>query len=142
MESHLAPSSFSAETPVRYAMSRGVIALPHDATIGACALAMRDRRTHAVLIVTSAKTPLGWVFDHDLLRYMPGDPLTTLASEAVSEAAQYIDSEAAVREAAERMIEERVTHLLVGRSPDSMPEGVLSTWDLVSFYAVAAGQSL
>ena len=142
MAQGLGETTFSAETPVRQAMSRGVIALPEDSTIGACALAMRERRTHAILIVTSEREPLGWIFHLDILRHIAGDPLTTLARDAVSATAEIIEPEVSVQEAAERMVDGKVTHLLVAKSRQSIPEGVLSTWDLVSFFARAFGHAI
>jgi CBS domain-containing protein len=130
------------EVPVRDLMSPGVIALPEDTTVGACARALYERRTHAVLIVDRAeRRPRGWIFHLDILKYLQSDPLTTVASEAVSQQAALIDPDATAQEAAERMLAENVTHLLVAQSPDSIPEGVLSTWDLVAFYARSYGHA-
>lgn len=123
-------------------MSRGVIALPEDTTIGACALAMKERGTHAILIVTSDREPVGWIFQLDILRHISDDPLTRLASDAVSEAVQTIEPEVSVQDAAELMVDQNLTHLLVARSHDALPEGVLSTWDLVSFYAEGVGHAI
>jgi CBS domain-containing protein len=131
-----------ADTPVREVMSPGVIALPDDTTIGACARAMYERRTHAVLIVGGDRQPRGWIFHLDILRHLQSDPLTTLAGDAVSQEAAVIDSEATVEEAAERMVSENLTHLLVAKSRGSIPDGVLSSWDVVAFYARFYGHSM
>jgi CBS domain-containing protein len=123
-------------------MSPGVIALARDTTIGACASAMRERRTHAVLIVDeSSRLPQGWVLDRDILEHIESDPLTTLAQEAISHDVSIIAPEATVTEAAERMLAEGLTHLLVASSIEAIPEGVISSWDIVAFYASAYGRS-
>jgi CBS domain-containing protein len=131
-----------SETPVRAVMSPGVIAVSAETTAAACAAAMQERRTHAVLVIDDkSRHPLGWVFHRDLLRCLRQDPYTTRAGDFISAEASYIDPEETIEDAAERMVEEGVTHLLVGHSPDALPEGVLSSWDVVSYYAGRAGRA-
>ena len=120
---------------VRDVMSPGVIAVPSDTTVRACADTMCKRRTHAVLVIDQrSREPLGWVTHLDVLHYLRSDPMTTLAGGVVSKEAAYINGDATVEEAAEQMIRDETTHLLVG-SPTVIPEGVLSSWDLVAHYA-------
>jgi CBS domain-containing protein len=120
---------------VRDVMSPGVIAVPSDTTVRACADTMWERRTHAVLVIDQrSREPLGWVTHLDVLHYLRSDPMTTLAGGIVSQEAAYIDGDATVEEAAEQMIRDETTHLLVG-SPTVIPEGVPSSWDLVAHYA-------
>jgi CBS domain-containing protein len=120
---------------VRDVMSPGVIAVPSDTTVWACADTMCKRRTHAVLVIDQrSREPLGWVTHLDVLHYLRSDPMTTLAGGVVSKEAAYINGDATVEEAAEQMIRDETTHLLVG-SPTVIPEGVLSSWDLVAHYA-------
>jgi CBS domain-containing protein len=123
-------------------MSAGVIALSSDTTIGACAAAMHERHTHAVLIIDeSSRLPQGWVMHDDILRHIESDPLTTIAGEAISQEVSLIAPESTVKEAAERMLSEARTHLLVASSLEAVPEGVISSWDIVSFYARSQGRS-
>jgi CBS domain-containing protein len=130
-----------SRTPVRTVMSPGVIAVSGETTVSACAATMHARQTHAVLVVDErTRQPSGWVFHLDVLRYLREDPLTTRAADVVSQEAAYIDPEDTVEEAAERMVSDGLTHLLVGHGPDSIPEGVLSSWDLVAFYARGAAR--
>ena len=120
---------------VRDVMSPGVIAVPSDTTVRACAQTMFERRTHAVLVINQRdREPIGWVTHRDVLKYLRSDPFTTLAGGVVSQQPAYIDPDATVEEAAEQMVADNTTHLLVG-SPEVIPEGVLSSWDLVSHYA-------
>jgi CBS domain-containing protein len=117
-------------------MSPGIIVISADTTVAVCASTMFERRTHAVLVIDDrSRVPLGWVFHRDVLRHLRSDPLTTLAGDVVSEEAAYIDPDATVDEAAERMVDDNITHMLVGKSPDRIPEGVISSWDLVAHYA-------
>jgi CBS domain-containing protein len=120
---------------VREVMSPGVIAIPSDSSIRTCAQTMFERRTHAVLVVDSrSREPIGWVTHQDVLRYLRSDPFTTLAGSVVREAPAYIEPDATVEQAAEKMVAENTTHLLVG-SPELIPVGVVSSWDLVAHYA-------
>jgi CBS domain-containing protein len=124
---------------VRDVMSPGVIAIPSDTTVRACAQTMYERRTHAVLVMDQrTREPAGWVTHEDVLRYLRSDPFTTLAGAVVSQEPAYVDPDATVEEAAEKMVEEGTNHLLVG-SPEVIAEGVLSSWDLVAHYAQPAG---
>ena len=130
------------QVAVRHIMSPGVIALSSDSTIGACASAMRDRGTHAVLIVDEAtRLPQGWMSHMSLLAHIDQDPLTTVAGDAVSHDVAVIPPEATVAEAAARMLSEGLTHLLVASSIEAIPEGVISSWDIVAFYATSFGRS-
>jgi CBS domain-containing protein len=136
------PRGELSQTPVRQVMSPGVIALSGDTTIGACASAMRERHTHAVLIVDdSSRLPRGWVFHRDILEHIESDPLTSLAREAISHDVSIIAPQATVKEAADRMLAEDLTHLLVANSFEAIPEGVISSWDIVAFYASSYGRS-
>src|SRR5690242_17100316 len=104
-----------SETPVRAVMSPGIIAMSADATVAACAAAMNTRRTHAVLIIDAThRTPLGWVFHRDVLRHLRQDPFTTRAADVVSAEAAWIHPEETVEEAADQMVAEGISHLLVG----------------------------
>jgi CBS domain-containing protein len=125
---------------VRDVMSPGIVALSGEATVGACAEAMHARRTHAVLIIDpTRREPLGWVFHRDVLSHIREDPALTLASASVSQEAAWIDPLSSVEEAAAKMQEEELTHLLVG-TPGAIAEGVISSWDIVGFYARRVGR--
>ena len=125
-----------SHTPVREVMSPGIIAISGDTTIRDCAASMSERGTHAVLVVDpTTRTPAGWVFHRDILSHLREDPFVTRAADVVSQEATYIHPEETVDEAANRMIEEDCTHLLVGDGPEAVPQGVLSSWDLVRYYA-------
>lgn len=132
--------STPADTLVVEVMTGGVVVLPADATVGTCAVTMVERHTHAVLIVDGAsQTPVGWVDHQRILRHLGSDPLTTLARDAITQAPATIEPEATLQQAAERMVDEALVHLLVTRAPAVMPLGVLSGWDVMAFYADAYG---
>ena len=123
-------------TPVRAIMSPGIIVLSGDATVADCAAAMAEHHTHAVLIIDpKEREPLGWVKHKDVLHHLRQDPLTTRANDVVAAEAAWIHPEETVEAAADRMVAEDISHMLVGHGQGTLPEGVLSSWDLVSFYA-------
>jgi CBS domain-containing protein len=129
-----------SQTPVREVMSPGIIAVSGETTVSACAATMATRRTHAVLVIDpSTREPAGWVFHLDVLRHLREDPLTTRAADLVSQEVTYIDPEDTVEDAAERLVSDGLTHVLVGHGPESIPEGVLSSWDVVRYYARLPG---
>ena len=71
----------------------------------------------------------------DVLHHLRQDPLTTRANDVVAAEAAWIHPEETVEAAADRMVAEDISHMLVGHGQGTLPEGVLSSWDLVSFYA-------
>src|ERR671915_2180575 len=93
---------------VRDVMSPGVIAVPSDTTVRACAQTMFERRTHAVLVIDQRnRDPIGWVTHQDVLKYLRSDPFTTLAGAAVREVPAYIEPDATVEQAADMMVAEQ-----------------------------------
>jgi CBS domain-containing protein len=139
MEAGLDSGSLAGAT-VRDVMSPGVVAVSGELTAGACAEAMHARRTHAVLVINpTTLEPIGWVSHRDVLMHILEDPLLTLASTSVSKEVTWIDPAASVAEAARRMQEEDVSHLLVGE-PGTIAEGVVSSWDVVGYYATGGNQ--
>jgi CBS domain-containing protein len=87
------------------------------------------------VIDQGSRKPAGWVFHLDVLKHLREDPLTTRAADLVSQQVTYVDPDDTVEDAADRLIAEGLTHLLVGYGPETVPEGVLSSWDVVRHYA-------
>jgi CBS domain-containing protein len=134
------PTSLPPETPIREVMSPGVIALSAEAMVIDCAVTMAERRTHAILILDPAShRPRGWISQQDVLRLIGEERLAALAGDALSEAATFIAPDVSVRDAANTMLAEGGTHLLVG-SPDAVALGVVSIGDIVAFYARLYGR--
>jgi CBS domain-containing protein len=101
---------------------------------------LAEPRVAAVLILDPAPhRPRGWISEQDVLRLIGEDRLTALAGEALSEAAAFIAPEISVQDAADRMVAEGGTHLLVGSS-DVVTLGVVSLGDIVAFYARVYGR--
>ena len=130
--SPLAPGDY-LETPVRDIMTPGVVSIPEDASLRHVYRAMTAHSVRAVLVVGRTEgRPIGWVTARGLLGWIGKDESLTSALDAVTERASFIHPSATAREAIVALLQAGVSHVLVRRSDDSMPEGVLSDLDLVA----------
>jgi CBS domain-containing protein len=121
------------EREVRELMTPGVVTIVEDATLGQVYRALRAHRVHALLVVgRQGGRPLGWVTARGLLAWLDRDETVACARDAVTEPAASIEPSASVREALVELLQPGATHLLVQRSPDVMPEGVIADIDLVA----------
>jgi CBS domain-containing protein len=113
-------------------MARGIVACRAETAVAAAARAMSERHTRSVVVVSPHGRPLGVVTGFDLLSYGDGgDP-----AEAVTKVMHpplTIRPDASLHTAGEQMLAHRVHQLLVidPAEPDSLPLGVISTFDLV-----------
>jgi len=130
--SPLAPGDH-LETPVRHIMTPGVVTIPEDASLRHVYRAMTAHSVRAVLVVGRTEgRPLGWVTARGLLGWIGKEEALASARDAITERASWIDPSATAREAVVALLQAGVSHVLVRRSEDSMPEGVLSDLDLVA----------
>lgn len=121
------------ETPVHQLMTPGVVSVPEDTSLRQVYRAMTAHSVRAVLVVgrTEGK-PLGWVTARGLLGWIDKDDALASARDAITERATFIDPGATARDAVVALLQAGVSHVLVRRADDSMPEGVLSDLDLVA----------
>jgi CBS domain-containing protein len=130
--SPLAPGDY-LETPVRDIMTPGVVSIPEDASLRHVYRAMTAHSVRAVLVVGRTEgRPLGWVTARGLLGWIGKDESLASARDAITERSSFIHPSATAREAVVALLQAGVSHVLVRRSDDSMPEGVLSDLDLVA----------
>jgi CBS domain-containing protein len=124
----------ASEPEVRDVMRPGVVAVPEDASLRQVRRAMRSHAVHAVVVVGSAHGhPLGWITARGLLAWLDRDEGMVDARDAITEAPASIQPSASVREAVAAMLQREVTHLLVRKSSEGMPEGTLSELDLLAY---------
>ena len=122
------------ETPVRHLMTPGVVSIPEDASLLHVYRAMTAHSVRAVLVVGRTEgRPLGWVTARGLLGWVGKDESLASARDAITERATSIDPSATAREAVVALLQAGVSHVLVRRSDDTMPEGVVSDLDLIAF---------
>ena len=118
--------------PVREVMRPGVVAVPEDASVLEARRAMQSHGVHAVLVVQRAHgRPLGLVTSRGLLAWIDRDEAAGYAREAISQAPVWIRPTASVHEAAQVLLEPGITHVLVRRRDEEMPEGVVTAKDLL-----------
>jgi len=114
-------------------MTPGVVSIPEDASLLHVYRAMTAHSVRAVLVVGRTEgRPLGWVTARGLLAWVGKDESLASARDAITERATFIDPNANAREAIVALLQAGVSHVLVRRSDDAMPEGVLSDLDLVA----------
>jgi CBS domain-containing protein len=128
--SALSPAHLDRE--VREIMTPGVLTIVEDATVRQARRAIRAHRVHGVLVVgRSQGRPLGWVTARGLLDWITKDESLAAAREAITEAPAVIEPSAHVHEAIRALSHAGVSHLLVQRRHDVLPEGVVSHLDLL-----------
>ena len=131
-----AGSADHLETPVRNLMTPGVLTIAEDASLIHVYRAMVVHSVHAVLVVGRTKgKPVGWVTARGLLAWVGRDESLASASDAITERPFKINPSASAREALTALSQPGTSHLLVCRSEDASPEGVVSELDLVALEA-------
>ncbi len=121
------------ETPARHIMTPGVVTIPEDASLRHVYRAMTAHGVRAILVVgRSEGVALGWVTARGLLGWVGRDESLASARDAITERPTWVDPSATAREAFTALSQAGVSHLLVRKSDDSTPEGVISELDLVA----------
>jgi len=122
------------ETPVRDIMTPGVISIPEDASLRQAYRAMVAHSVRAVLVVGRAEgRPLGWITARGLLGWIGKEASLPAARDAITERATWVEPGATAREASVALLQAGVSHVLVRKAEDAMPEGVVSDLDLIAF---------
>jgi CBS domain-containing protein len=95
---------------------------------------MTDAHYRSVLVVDSLGRPKGVISGLDLLTYCGEAGCADATADQVSHEALTISPRATLREAADRMIENHHHRLVVvdPDQPDSMPLGIISSYDIVN----------
>lgn len=136
--SYLMPSLEHAT--VSDAMRPGVMACDPEATMTEVARTMSTQHIHCVVVTKPSDDPSGqavWglISDLDLLRSSLHSGPDTTAAACVQGPVLSVTPTMALREAAEIMIHNRVSHLLVMDPATQRPTGVLSTSDMAGVIA-------
>lgn len=116
----------------RELMTPGVISIVEDTSLTQVHRALAAHRVHALLVLGARSgRPLGWVTARGLLAWLKGDPSLACARDAITEPATAIEPSASGHEALTALGRPRVSHLLVQRHAEALPEGVISELDLI-----------
>jgi len=120
------------EREARELMTPGVVTIVEDATLRQVHRALLAHRVHALLVMgRHGGRPLGWVTARGLLAWLDKDESLACAREAVTEQPTAVEPSASGRDALIALAQPGVSHVLVQRTPETMPEGVISDVDLV-----------
>jgi CBS domain-containing protein len=131
--SPLTPGDY-LETPVRDIMTPGVVSIPEDASLRQAYRAMVAHSVRAVLVVGRTEgRPLGWVTARGLMGWIGKEASLPAARDAITERPTWVEPSATAREAVVALLQAGVSHVLVRKADDAMPEGVVSDLDLIVF---------
>jgi CBS domain-containing protein len=135
--SYLMPSLEHAT--VSDAMHPGILSCDRDAPVGEVARIMATRHVHCVAVMDRSEQTgefvWGIVSDLDLIRagLRRGDEVT--AGAVARQPRLTLESTTALREAAQRMLEDDTSHVIVVEPRTRRPLGVLSTLDVAGVLA-------
>jgi CBS domain-containing protein len=122
-------------------MHRGILSCDPDASLAEVADLMARHRVHALMLSREQTGPAEIVSALDVVAGMTDDRAVRAAQVAATESLAIAANEP-LSTATHLMAEHEVTHLIVLDPGSRRPVGVLSTIDLVTAYARAAGVSL
>jgi CBS domain-containing protein len=119
-------------TTVASVMSRDILTVAPDATLGQVARALRSRNVGSALVVDAAGRPLGMLSERELVDSVAGsrNPDIGLAESWMKADPPSVESAASLVEASARMREANVRHLPVTEAGAVV--GVVSIRDLLA----------
>lgn len=129
------PAGDRLDIPVRDLMRPGVIVIAEDASIEQAQRALLAHGVHAILVVEHGGRPLGWATSRGLLSWCNRDVALHAARDAVSEAALAVEPWSTAEEALAVLLRTGASRLLVARTADGLPEGVVADLDLLAVLA-------
>jgi CBS domain-containing protein len=135
------PSAPAASIAIETLIGARVIRVPAGATVADVAKAIADNNVGAV-VVGDDERPGALVSERDVVRVVAGgrDPAEVAAREIASTSLVWCEVDDTVEEAAIRMTDREIRHLLVGR--DGALAGIVSARDLLGVYATETDQAL
>ncbi|HPY23546.1 MAG: hypothetical protein QG655_863 [Actinomycetota bacterium] len=131
----------AAATAIDTLIGGGVVRVATDASVADVAKAIADKNIGAV-IVGDEERPTALVSERDVVRVVAGgrDPGAVLARDIASTSLVWCEADDTVEEAAIRMTDREIRHLLVER--DGELAGIVSSRDLLGVYATDVDHAL
>ncbi|MCI4676340.1 CBS domain-containing protein [Candidatus Mycolicibacterium alkanivorans] len=116
-----------------------VVRVPADATVADVAKAIADHQVGAVVVGDDAR-PTALVTERDVVRVVASgrDPAAVRSADVASTRLVWCEADETVDQAAIRMTDHSIRHLLVER--DGALAGIVSARDLLGVYATDADQ--
>lgn len=134
----MVPSSSGALDRVRIGdcIHHGIISCDPGASLAEVAEIMASRRVHALVVADQSGKPAQIVSDIDLIAAIAADD-SLRAEDVAGSKAVSASSNASLREAAQLMSENAVSHLIARDPASGQPVGVLSSTDILGAYGLA-----
>ncbi len=134
---HMASMRPAARGTVQDVMSRTMLVCRDTTPVADIARGMTDAGYRSTIVVDAFGKPLGVISGLDLLAYCKAEGCGEATAAEVMHPALTIAPAATLREAANKLIEHHHHRLVVvdPDMPESMPLGVISTYDIVSAMA-------
>lgn len=123
------------DTMVRRFMSPGVVSLPATAPLQEACQAMARHGLHAIVVVADDGRPAGLVTSAGLVARRSRDLALRPVGLEIDEQITLITPSATAEAAAKILEQPGVTHLLVAASLDAVPEGMVTSLDVVKLLA-------
>jgi CBS domain-containing protein len=132
--SHLAEQAITGRDTVADVMSDVYLTCRKKTPIASAARAMADTGWRSVLVVDAAGQPLGLFSGLDLLARCEEEDCASITVAEVMHPLLRIHMDASLRQAADMMIQNHHHRLVVvdPDQPDSMPLGIISSFDIVA----------
>lgn len=114
-------------------MHKGVIACSPETPLNQVVRIINDMSVHAIVVMDPDNQALGIITHMDIIRCYDEDQNQLYASEIMTKRVFDIESDQTAKQAAQKMLEKGVEHLLVVERQDNkrQPVGVVSTTDLI-----------
>ena len=128
----------TGDTPVKNLMSEDLVTIPETSAVETAAARMVSRGVHSLVVVDGASEPVGMFTTTDLAEIVAnrralGD---ATVGDHMSTNLFTVDPETTVQEAAAKLVEHGIHHLLV--SDGDSVVGMLSTMDQTAFVSGTA----
>jgi CBS domain-containing protein len=120
-------------------MSPTIVSCDPEAPITEVASLMSERHVHAIVVLADGRRPSAIVSDIDVMAAVACEGDGFAARDIAATAALTASSSDSLRDAAQRMAEHGVSHLIVLDQTNGQPVGVISSTDILAAYAIAAG---
>jgi CBS domain-containing protein len=123
----------SAST-VSQVMSTKLETVNQSSTAQGAAKRMRDKRVSSLVVIDKEETPIGIVTERDLVRQVCSKDISSnniIIQQIMSSHIVTIDVNASIKEAAEKMIQKKVRHLLI--VDGNRLNGIITPSDFITY---------
>ena len=103
-------------TTVRQVITKKLETIPPSSNAQEAAKRMRDKKVSSLVVIEKGDTPVGIVTERDLVRHVCSKDISSdsvLIQEIMSSPMVTIDVNASIEQAADKMIQNKVRHLLI-----------------------------